>query len=39
MNISQDKPSIGFIGQAGFTSEVLQSGKPVLGVFTTSYPQ
>ena len=33
MNVSQDKPSIRFVGQADFASEVLQSGKPVLAVF------
>ncbi len=33
MNPSQDKQSIRFVGQADFTSEVLQSGKPVLAVF------
>ncbi len=32
MNVSQ-KPSIKFLGQADFASEVLQSGKPVLAVF------
>ena len=38
MNVSQDKPSIRFVGQADFASEVLQSGKPVLAVFTAPYP-
>jgi len=33
MNASQDKPSIRFVGQADFASEVLQSGKRVLAVF------
>ena len=33
MNVSQDKSSIRFIGQADFASEVLQSSKPVLAVF------
>ncbi len=32
MNVSQ-KPSIKFLGQADFASEVLQAGKPVLVVF------
>jgi thioredoxin-like negative regulator of GroEL len=33
MNVSLDKPSIRFVGQADFASEVLQSGKPVLAMF------
>jgi thioredoxin 1 len=37
MNVSQDKPSIRFVGQADFASEVLQSGKPVLAVFTAPW--
>jgi hypothetical protein len=38
MNVSQDKPSIRFVGQADFVSEALQSDKPVLAVFTVPYP-
>ena len=37
MNVSQDKPSIRSIGQAEFGSEALQSGKPVLAVFTAPW--
>ncbi len=33
MNVSQSKPTIRFVGQADFASEVLHSGKPVLAVF------
>lgn len=33
MNISQNKPSIRFVGQADFAAAVLQSSKPVLAVF------
>lgn len=33
MNMSQNKPSIRFVGQADFVSETLKSGKPVLAVF------
>ncbi len=37
MSVSQDKPTIRFVGQADFASEVLQSGKPVLAVFTAPW--
>jgi thioredoxin-like negative regulator of GroEL len=37
MNASQDIPSIGFVSQADFASEVLQSGKPVLAVFMSPW--
>jgi thioredoxin 1 len=37
MNVSQDKPSIRFVSQADFVSEVLQSGKSVLAVFTAPW--
>ena len=37
MNMSQNKPSIRFIGQADFGSEILQSGKPVLAVFVAPW--
>ncbi len=37
MNPSQDKLTIRFVGQAEFASEVLQSGKPVLAVFTAPW--
>jgi thioredoxin 1 len=37
MNVSQDKPSIRFIGQADFALEVLQADKPVLAVFTAPW--
>jgi thioredoxin-like negative regulator of GroEL len=33
MKVNQDKPSIRFVGEADFASEVLQAGKPVLAVF------
>src|SRR5512134_3942716 len=37
MNPSQDKLTIRFVGQAEFAPEVLQSGKPVLVVFTAPW--
>ncbi len=37
MNVSQQNPSIRFVGQADFSSEVLQSDKPVLAVFTAPW--
>src|SRR5512137_555870 len=37
MNVSQQNPSIRFVGQSDFASEVLQTGKPVLAVFTAPW--
>jgi thioredoxin 1 len=37
MNSSPSKLSIKLIGQADFASAVLQSGKPVLAVFTAAW--
>ncbi len=37
MNVSQQNPSIRFVGQADFSSEVLQSDKPGLAVFTAPW--
>jgi thioredoxin 1 len=35
--VSQEKPNLRFVGQTDFASEVLQSGKPVLAVFTAAW--